>query len=108
MIMLVMNRAKDADSDDDTDNYVDHKDDDHEPDDHEDDNDDGGDHLGPSSQESHCKSFAKSLSRARDDRQLALYQADHHDSLVVEIMWHLKLPLNMEKTSPNPLIQALL
>ena len=23
-------------------------------------------------------------------------------------MWHLKLPLNMEKTSPNPLIQALL
>ena len=23
-------------------------------------------------------------------------------------MWHLKLPLNMEETSPNPLIQALL
>ena len=25
-----------------------------------------------------------------------------------ERMWHLKLPLNMEETSPNPLIQALL
>ena len=27
---------------------------------------------------------------------------------LIKIMWHLKLPLNMEKTSPNPLIQALL
>ena len=64
----------------------DHEPNDHEPNDHEDDGNDGGDHLGPSSQESDCKSFAKSLSRARDDRQLALYQADHHDSLVVKIL----------------------
>ena len=28
--------------------------------------------------------------------------------VVVVVMWHLKLPLNMEETSPNPLIQALL
>ena len=27
---------------------------------------------------------------------------------VHNVMWHLKLPLNMEETSPNPLIQALL
>ena len=28
--------------------------------------------------------------------------------LPLYLMWHLKLPLNMEETSPNPLIQALL
>ena len=28
--------------------------------------------------------------------------------IMIRVMWHLKLPLNMEETSPNPLIQALL
>ena len=61
-----------SDADDEADNDIHHEPDDHEscnhePDDHEDDGDDGGDHLCPSSQESDCKSFAKSLSRACDD-----------------------------------------
>ena len=56
----------DSDANHDIDNEVDH-----EPVDFGDDND-GDDHLCPSIKEPDCKSFAKSLSRACDDGQLAL------------------------------------
>ena len=63
------------------DNDDDHGDDDDDDadDDDDDDDDDGGDHLSTSGQEPDCKSFAESLSRARDDCQLALDEIDHHD-----------------------------